>query len=568
MPIVGHDIDEQGRLKFLVKSHKHQWIDPLTIQQVLKSQPSQIPIYQYFYRHIRRPSKNQNELPPKALDSMVLDYIDVDHVQAALELIESCMTSNSPPSTTVILILVDLLLKHVVVTSKRQLKEILQQHYKIHSLLLNILELFGPNILLPIWSKFGEHSDQKRLQPRRSVAYYADHRHKRQRYNHHSINFFTDTNIEDHDDEIQHGTKLSRFDDFWHLALYCFTAPLHELSLDTLGCRLLLDILVRMISEDIQLKRDQQDSLDECLLLKTIPKNAYNERTQFDRQIDTILSGLNPGTAEKEISLSTATMKQISSSPSSSASSPVASSSPSPLSSPSLSPSFSPSSSPRLALSSLPTPASLATLQQRSCYNGYAGNIQYASKLLNLLTMLLPSAHLAGQTYPRLMTLEIDTMLHILRSIQNPVFVFYVCDLYFRDSDSTCVPTIHQHYKRISGQFKVEKLTKFVMKTRPRGKWTMKSIYTHCSLVMQQWMAYIYVTSHRYDTLSSSSSTTTTKVVTIDQSNNAAGITVDDMNEWKQHISTMIESIDRLEDSNWTTKIEELFETMENSLVV
>ncbi|CAO3595851.1 unnamed protein product [Absidia cylindrospora] len=167
MSIVAHNIEQDGTVKFIVTLSRHNFTENMTTRQILAAQPLQPQSYlQVYHRLYELPiatPRSKETLFPHKLETMLLDYIDVGHIQAAQEIIETCLCSGYYPSTMVVLVLMDTLLKRTKNKNKQQRKDKIEQHYRSHALLLHILKTFGPDVLAPLWTKIGlTHAGKKR----------------------------------------------------------------------------------------------------------------------------------------------------------------------------------------------------------------------------------------------------------------------------------------------------------------------------------------------------------------------------------------------------------------------
>lgn len=104
--------------------------------------------------------------------------------------------------------------------NKAQKQDKTAQLFKAHALMIQILDLFGPSALAPMWTSFGMHQTKKFL--RSDLTFDIDSGAE------------DDDDNEDQDGNIRHGLRLSRFHDFWHLVSYCFKSPMDKLSLNRL----------------------------------------------------------------------------------------------------------------------------------------------------------------------------------------------------------------------------------------------------------------------------------------------------------------------------------------------
>jgi hypothetical protein len=113
---------------------------------------------------------------------------------------------------TIILILTDILLKRTKMQNKAQRQEKTAQLFKAHALLIQILDVFGPGALAPMWASFVVHETKKFLRSATTIDMDSDAE--------------DDDDNEDQDGNMRHGSRLSRFHDF--------SSPIDKLSLNRL----------------------------------------------------------------------------------------------------------------------------------------------------------------------------------------------------------------------------------------------------------------------------------------------------------------------------------------------
>ncbi|KAI8337070.1 hypothetical protein BC941DRAFT_502573 [Chlamydoabsidia padenii] len=473
MSIVNHHIDQDGELEFDVESQG--FTEKLTVDNVLAIQcaynKAHLPIYQYFNENPPQQQQQQQQhngqTMPVKLHTMILDYIDVGHIHAALEIMETCFSTGYIPTPKVVLALMDILLKRTEIKNTQQRKDRVEQYFKAQALLLQILEHFGPGTLSTIWTKFAVNDDKK--------GKHRDLRSYHTTMNSAATDEYDDDDIEDERGDVQHGARLSRFADFWDLARYCFSSPTSELSFTKLGCRLALEVLIKLMRSDLRSRRDQKDKLSECLLLQTISMNAYGERTNYDRYLDIIFAGINSSTSSSNKVYDT--------------------------------------------------------------YVGNIDHAMELLNMLILLSYcdynLLTNACLVDQTYRRILTLNVHTLGHVLPAIQYPLFTSCLCDLYFEDADTRYVRQDYQVYKSSKRQFSVNKMKRYIFKTCPPGEWTAESISYHCTMVIWRWHSHLRASTYRVDLA------TGTKLTNIMKRRNQKGYGADDMAAWKRHIEAI-----------------------------
>ncbi|KAI9304218.1 hypothetical protein BJ944DRAFT_267189 [Cunninghamella echinulata] len=437
MTIINHSVGEDGQIKFTIITPKYNLTETLTLQQVLALDPNQIYLYQFSQNDLYNNKVSNIQILQSKLHSMLMDYIEVGHVPAVLEIIETAISSDRLPSSTVVLILSDILLKPIKIKDKNERKEMMERLYKVHSILLRIVERFGPDSLAMMIPIFGTQQQTGR-QRRQGINYSFDGIpvSQEQKENIVDYKYEMDDNDED-EDNIQYGSGLALYDSFWDLIFKCFSMPCQTITLEELGARLMLDVLIKTFAEDMKLKF-KADRLSNCLLLSTIPVNSYGQRTKLDNYTDIIFEGFKK----------TSTSSQ-------------------------------------------------ETANHIYAENAhYASELLNMLILLSYCDQLA-QLNLTERTYRQMISLNHDIILHVLQSIEYPGFISAICEFYFQDSDYQCVTKEHQHYRKLMEKPTVKKMVHYIMKTQPKGTLSRKKIYLHCIMVLWYWNAYIKETHYR-----------------------------------------------------------------------
>ncbi|CAO3618733.1 unnamed protein product [Cunninghamella echinulata] len=507
MTIINHSIGEDGQSN-LQSLHLSIITETLTLQQVLALDANQIYLYQYSQNDLYKNKVSNIQILQSKLHSMLMDYIEVGHVPAVLEIIETAISSDRLPSSTVVLILSDILLKPIKIKDKHERKEMTERLYKVHSILLRIVERFGPEPLAMMIPIFGTQQQTGRHR-RQGINYSFDGipDSYEQKENIVDYNYEVDDNDngkdEDEDeDNIQYGSGLALYDSFWDLIFKCFTMPCRSITLEELGARLMLDVLIKAIAEDMKLKI-KADRLSNCLLLSTIPVNSYGQRTKLDNYTDIIFEGFKkPSTSSQE------TANHI-----------------------------------------------------------YAENAHYASELLNMLILLsycdqLAQLNLTERTYRQMISLNHDIILHVLQSIEYPGFISSICEFYFQDSDYQCVTKEYQHYRKLIEKPTVKKMVHYIMKTQPKGTLSRKNIYLHCIMVLWYWNAYIKETHYR-----SANSASSYTLITVRQQKDIDKITLTDIIQWQFHIMNLLKQCKKEDKNLYSLEIECIFDTFKAIII-
>ncbi|KAI8076325.1 uncharacterized protein BX664DRAFT_344385 [Halteromyces radiatus] len=314
MPISNHYLDN-GCLWFTVTTPEYDLNEDIPAQHILSIDPGSVELYRYLHsltlpchhdssvvspRNSTRslttidtdhPKTTSSPLHGKhcpvmnhSIQSMILDYFEVEHNTAALDLIENSLAYRQKPTMIIVFTLFDILLRK---------KEFDNQHHKenwifmerTQGLLLNMLHRFGPQMFDGIWNSFRHfhilgHKKHFRPLPRsNNIVHYGngDNMHA------------SDSDSDDADDNMESrmsNSGFANFADIWDFIHQSFTSKDPTATKTFL---LTLDILVSILEQDFLSKKDSSASIRKSIFLMTLMKNNQYRRVRLTQFLDILL---------------------------------------------------------------------------------------------------------------------------------------------------------------------------------------------------------------------------------------------------------------------------------------
>ncbi|KAG0168503.1 hypothetical protein DFQ30_004705 [Apophysomyces sp. BC1015] len=229
-------------------------------QEMLMLEPEKIEMYQYFYGDELRIPKSKKCLSPDTLQSklqrMILNYLEVGHTDAAMDVMEMAIASKREPPQFLVVVLIGIILNPQTLQKKLHHFRSCQ---RARRLLLHLLENFGSAVFSGVLDMFRVHGGQKK---------------KAENYG------------SEEDDEVQlPECGLQDFNDFWDLVSGCLKTK-GQVDIATKCRQIVLDVIVRAFEYDMKERIVRNSEPDECLFLRTLRKDSYGCRTQLDRYLD------------------------------------------------------------------------------------------------------------------------------------------------------------------------------------------------------------------------------------------------------------------------------------------
>ncbi|CAO3628258.1 unnamed protein product [Cunninghamella blakesleeana] len=211
---------------------------------------------------------------------MIIDYFEVEHDEAALDIIESTIVDHRKPSTLILITLFNLLLRPKEVTPQSCLKALTFLD-KIHNILLTYLEIFGSELFMDVWNTFRSfHLFGFKTRKQDLLSFLISH---------HNDNISDDDKpftIRSMEDNLLLDQGFMRFDDFWDFVNKTFTS---KESLQVKGYLHVLHIMIEILEQDFISKkastRDARKSIFVLLLEK-----RFEGYTSFEKYLNVIIN--------------------------------------------------------------------------------------------------------------------------------------------------------------------------------------------------------------------------------------------------------------------------------------
>ncbi|KAL0077210.1 hypothetical protein F4703DRAFT_1250662 [Phycomyces blakesleeanus] len=251
--------------------------------------PDQVEIYQHFNSietlNGKRPLNKNITFMNHKLELMIRDYLDVGHYSAALDLVDTVLTSQRCPLPSILLAMVHCITRPVL---QHDTDEFLLMSQRCYRLLKHVLSVYGSSVFEPIWNTFrsfhivgGErYSLSTRSMVQKEPGYIRKGIGKEDGEE-------GEEGEEEKIDEILLG--MHEYDDFWDLVSKCIKRKSDMPNTKRMSMRLILDILVALLEHDIYEKQDNNE-LGKCIFLMMLRRDGMGIRTQLDTYLDTLFS--------------------------------------------------------------------------------------------------------------------------------------------------------------------------------------------------------------------------------------------------------------------------------------
>ncbi|KAI8069287.1 hypothetical protein BC940DRAFT_298364 [Gongronella butleri] len=491
MTVINHFVDKDGTLKLTLDTGQI-----CTVPQVLATRATEL--HTYIHNHMDSTHIEAKKHSAAPINMIFSEYVEVGHVEAAIELISLAISSYQQPSTQVILILTDLLLKRVKVTSRRHRKQLAREKALVHQVLIRTLQRFGPRSLSCLWAMFGAYQQstfdavdaaaakKKRGRPKKAPAPPPTAM---------VITIDEDTDEEDEQEDevdwdVDYGKRLSRFVDFKHMAQLCLEVKNTKLSLSEWGKRLLFDVMMKLLVMDMRLK---QNKLADSMFLASIATDSLGLRTRFEPYLAMIVEAFSSTDAQH--------------------------------------------------------PAI------------HTENVDYATQILNMLITLALSGnelvrgtYLLEQTYQAFMAVDdMEVLQQLLRAVQYPLFILQLCDMFLLD-EKHCNAESYKRVRLPRGRMTAAVLQDHVFKIEARPL-SAYNVWRLCIMVSWLWRAFMQQTSLRIDLAHTAS-----QVVNIRPPKPA--IAAQSLIDWKQHLSNQLHRASSDHKHVWVERIDQVVDAM------
>ncbi|CAO3646049.1 unnamed protein product [Cunninghamella echinulata] len=196
---------------------------------------------------------------------------------AALDILESAIANYKRPTIFILIIMFDMLLKPKEVTSHPYLKRQVIMD-RIHTLLLNCVEIFGSDLFVDIWNMFRSfHLFGLKTRKQQLIDYLTSY--------HHDVN-----NEDDKPDNINDKQLLDQgfmaFEDFWDFVYKAFTS---KEPLQIKGYLYVLDVMIEILERDFRSKKESSASAKKSILVLLLEKKmgAWN---RFEKYLNIIVN--------------------------------------------------------------------------------------------------------------------------------------------------------------------------------------------------------------------------------------------------------------------------------------
>ncbi|KAI9494343.1 hypothetical protein BDB00DRAFT_818800 [Zychaea mexicana] len=219
------------------------------------------------------------------VEYMITNSLDAGHYEGALKTIEEAIIAKRRCTRLVISYLFDLILRPGQAYERLSPQEVLSMSRKAHHMLLMILETFGTSAFADIWELFQDNKRPSRRMRKRTYRIAMNH----------------DDN-EDEEGEV-YVSALTEFDTFQEFFACCveytddFNVSKKQVNVKRgpsmrapaahLRRKLVLDVLLSLLEEDLYQTEGDPSLLESCVLVKLV-----NSGRDLQRWLDVIFSSL------------------------------------------------------------------------------------------------------------------------------------------------------------------------------------------------------------------------------------------------------------------------------------
>ncbi|KAL7334182.1 hypothetical protein PS15p_202988 [Mucor circinelloides] len=239
--------------------------EEIPAKQILASRPLLVEIYQY-KNDITIETRLDNRIQkfekcPRRSQQMIIDYFEVGRYNEGMQLIVNQVASHKKPPFNILITLINFILQPKdTLRNKRKLIDHWLECKQAHAILLDILNLYGPDIFLPVFNEF------------RSFEIISAKEKK---------------SLRDESYELLDTKRLGEYRDFWNFTDRLLSATTSDL--ETKCCVLILDFFVNVLQADLKSRVHCESEVVKSIFMRTLKRDALNKLSKFDHYLKLLL---------------------------------------------------------------------------------------------------------------------------------------------------------------------------------------------------------------------------------------------------------------------------------------